>query len=187
MALQDLLDGIVADAEQRIQAAKDAHKKRMAELRATTDRGIAKTAQGIAHQTEQAKMQMLQRAKSQAAMLRRHALLRKKQQMLDKIYDDVISALLALPEEKQQSLLQACLDRITGQGVVHPAAAHAGLLEKIAKHGRVEIGAPVEARGGFVFESASEVHDCTYDFIVGELLRSQTELDTVRSLFSRAA
>ncbi len=187
MALQDLLDGIVADAEGRIQAANDAHKQRMSELRAATDRDSAKNLQSIAHQKEQKKVQMVQRSKSQAAMLRRHALLRKKQQMLDKVYDDVITALLALPEEKQQSFLKTCLDRIDTKGVVHPAKTHKGLIEKIATHGRMEIGSPVEARGGFIFRSASEVHDYTYEFIVGELLRSKTELDAVHSLFSRDA
>ncbi len=188
MALQDILDAITAEADQRIADARAAHQKRLSQLREESDRRLVKKKQDINAQREEKKRQMRLKADAAMAVDRRNALLARKRALLDAVYADMEAALAALPEARLRPLLDRCLDRIKGPGTIRPAAAHAPLLADLVK-GRtgLTIGEPLDTSGGFLFVSDLEEHDETFAALIREQLRPRTEAAVAAALFPPTA
>jgi vacuolar-type H+-ATPase subunit E/Vma4 len=182
MALQHILDAIVAEADRKIDEIQSAHKQRMKEMREQSDRAVTQKKRQINDQLEQRKRQMQEKAASHARMLRSKSLLAKKQECMDSLYANVLEKLSSLPKDKLEVFLKACLERLDGEGTIYPAKPHEAIIKKLAKD-RFEIGEPIDALGGFRFESRKIEHDFTFEFIVHSLLRPQTEVAIADDLF----
>lgn len=182
MALQDIFNSIIADADRRIAEAQKEHKQRMKDMREENERAINRKRHQIAEQRDQKKRQLKEKAESHARMTRTKALLARKQEHMDALYADVLSQLIALPADKTHAFLAGCLDRVHGKGVIMPAKTHEAMLKKMLPDG-CELGKAIEAAGGFRFASEKEEHDFSYDFLVYGLLRPQTEVAVSHKLF----
>jgi vacuolar-type H+-ATPase subunit E/Vma4 len=182
MALQDILDSIAADADGRIAEAKAEHKKRMKIMHEESEHAVNQKRFQLIEQRDQKKRQLTEKAESHARMVRTKALLAKKQEYMDKMYADVLAALIALPKDKTEKFLEQCLKHIKGKGTILPAKAHEAMLKKMLPDG-CEMGKAIDASGGFKFESEKEEHDFTYEFLVHGLLRPQTEVKLAQDLF----
>ena len=187
MALQDIIAAITQQADLQIENARKKHQKRLTELREECERSIAKKKQEIAIQKEQRKEQLEAKAKTHAAMLKRNASLRKKQEMLDETYDLVVQELAKLDQQKTESLLRLCIKQVNTKGTIHPAHNHVELLKKIAPSDQFTIGETIESQGGFRFVSEKEEQDFTYEHLISHVLRPNTEVQTARDLFGSAA
>ncbi|PIR48327.1 hypothetical protein COU80_05145 [Candidatus Peregrinibacteria bacterium CG10_big_fil_rev_8_21_14_0_10_55_24] len=186
MALADILVAISSHADQRIAEARTVHQKHLTQLREASERAIAGKKQSIAQQKEQRKNQLKAKAENHAAMVKRNALLRKKRELLDSTYAAVTEKLSALPPNTVEPLLRACLKSIRGKGIIHPARKHADLLKRLADSAQFSMGEPIDAAGGFLFSSLKQEQDCTFEHLISEVLRPQTELEVSRSLFTAA-
>jgi len=184
MALNDILAAIVAQADQQIEDARQRHKKHLSELREKNERAIAKKKQEIAVQKEQKKQQLQAKAETHVSMLKRNALLLKKQQLLNETYAMVVEKLSSLSSAEAESLLRACVKQIKAKGVLHPAKGQEDVLKKIAPSEQFTIGDSIKAKGGFLFVSEKEEQNFTYEHLVSHLLRPHTEVDTAHELFS---
>jgi len=114
MALQDILAAISAQADQKITEARTLHQKHLTQVREVSERNLAKKKQDIALQKEQRKAQLKAKAENHAVMIKRNALLKKKQELLDQMYNQVGEKLALLPEKKLEPLVRACLKSGTG-------------------------------------------------------------------------
>lgn len=186
MALNDILDSIVADADRRIDDASAAHKKNMKEMRdASGDRAL-RTRMQISENREQQKQQIKERAESGARMLNNRKVLAAKQSHIDEVYSQVLEKLVGLPKEDTEAFLKKCLSHVHGKGVIRAAKEHESIVKKHLPDG-CEMGEMLDVAGGFRFESDREEHDFTYEFIVHGLLRPMTEANTAAKLFPRGA
>ncbi len=184
MALQDILDAITAQADQQIATARSKHQKRVSQMREAAERNQAKKKQDLAVQKDKKKAQMKMKAEVHAETTKRNTVLRKKRELLDRLYTKVVDQLAALPDDKAEKLLHACLKEISAKGAIHPSEAHAALLKKIAPSDQFQIEKSVKAKGGFVFSSEKAEQDFTFEHLVQEWLRPQTELDVSTALFA---
>lgn len=184
MALQDILDAIIAQADQQITSARSGHQKRISEMREAAERSQAKKKQDLAMQKEKKKAQMQLKAQAHAETSKRNTVLQKKRELLDQLYSKTLEQLAALPDDKVEPVLRTCLKSITTKGTLHPSEAHAALLKKIAPSEQFTMGKPVSTKGGFIFSSPKAEQDCTLEHLVKEWLRPQTELDVSQKLFS---
>lgn len=184
MALQDILDAITAEADQRIADARTAHQKRLSHLREESDRRILKKKQDINAQREEKKRQIRMKGEAAVTVRRRNMFLARKRSLLDAVYAHAEEALVALPEKQLRPLLERCLDLIEEVGTIRPAKVHASLLDTLL-HNRLHltVGAPLDVSGGFLFVSDRAERDCTFATIVREQLRPRTETMAVTQLF----
>jgi len=184
MALQDILDAISKQSDEHIALERSASQKRVSEMRETSERTIAKRKQEIAAQKEDRKLQMLRKSEAHSSMTQRNAELKKKQELLDSLYELAAKKLSAMPADKVEALLKRCVKSIKAKGEIRPSAKHKDLLQKIAPSEQFTMGETVDASGGFIFVSKKEEHDCTFEHLVAETLRPATEVETAHSLFS---
>lgn len=182
MALKDILQAITNEAQTRITQASVQHQQALATLRDEHARAMERDLGQIRQRRDQQKHQLRSHAEAQATMLLRHTLLRRKQEHIDAVYEDVIRQFQQLPKEKAAAFIAACMALVEGPGVVHPAAAHAAVVKDCLPKGCV-IGETIDARGGFRFVGATRDLDCTIDALVRVILRPATEIVTAQHLF----
>jgi vacuolar-type H+-ATPase subunit E/Vma4 len=185
MAIQDILGAIVEDADKRIAEVQSAHKKRMKEMRDESEQITQRKRQQIIDQRDQKKRQLKEKAESHARMLHSKAILSAKQDYMNKVYSEVLASLVNLPKDKLETLLKKCLGQIKSKGTIHAAKEHEALIKKYVPEG-CDMGKAIDAKGGFRFVSEKEEHDFTFEFIVNELLRPQTEVKVAHDIFPNA-
>lgn len=186
MALQDILDAIKTEADERIATARTQHHANMKAMRDASEQLLARKRQLLKEQKEQKMRHIKEKAESHARMLRNKTLLARKQECMQKLYDQVLKDLVTLPKDKTESLLRQCLSVIKEKGVVYPAAPHEALLKKLLPDG-CEMGKPTSASGGFRFASSKKEYDFTYEFMVENIILPQSEVRVAGDLFPSAS
>ena len=184
MALQDILNAITDEADQKITSERSAHQKRLSTMREQSEQRISKRKQEIAIQKEEKRNQMRAKSDAHAQMIERNAGLKKKQELLDNLFTLVTKNLGSCSNEKAEALLKQCIKSIKSKGTIHPSKVHADTLKKIAPSEQFTMGDPVEATGGFVFSSEKEERDFTFEHLVSEYLRPKTEVEIAAELFN---
>jgi vacuolar-type H+-ATPase subunit E/Vma4 len=182
MALADILHAITAEADHQIAELRAAHDAAASAAGQAHQAALEHTRTVVRQQKDQRLHQMRSRAEGHAAMLTRHTLLRRKQEAIDALYDEVVTGLTKLPKDQATSFLQALLDGLPAGGVVHPTSASAALLKPLLGD-RFTLGEVTPGAGGFRYVSARIDSDCTYETLVAEVLRPRTEVDTAHQLF----
>lgn len=166
------IKGLAADHAATVQSLNDAHKQAMQTLRTS-----------LLQQKTQKLHQLRSRAEGHAGMLTRHAVLQRKQEILNDLYTSVADSLAKQPEAQLEKMLRSWIDTLPEGGTILPAKAHAAVLKKLCGS-KYELGEPVHARGGFRYVGKKEDRDCTFEFIVQEVLRPETEIAIATQLFA---
>lgn len=182
MALQDILDAIVAEANRRIDEARSAHNRQQSDRKEQHRQAVSDLRQSLDQSKDEKMTQLKAKAESHAQNLVQNGTLREKQSILDDLYAETLSYLSSQSDNDLEPLVRGCLERITGEGTIRPAKKHVSLVEKLAK-GKT-IGEPLDCMGGFVFESSKSDEDYTFETLVHQYLRPQTELHVSSQLFA---
>ena len=184
MALSHILAAITAEADTQIAALASQHGTRMAEASAAHERALSELCATIQRHKNERMQQLRKRARDHMDMMRRHAILARKQEILDGFYASLVDAFASLPAEETERLLRSWIERLPAGGTILPSKAHEELLRTMV-NGRT-MGAPISAKGGFRFESDREDRDYTYESLVTNVVRPDTEIDVARQLFKDA-
>jgi vacuolar-type H+-ATPase subunit E/Vma4 len=182
MALTDILQAITKNADKKIESAREQQQRLTRDKREESERTISKAKQDVALQRDRKKTELKAKAQTHAQSLKKNALLRKKRELLDQIFADVMHDLCALPEGDVQELLRACVDQLKNEGTLHPSSAYEDMLKKMLPN-HIKMGSTTKAKGGFLFVSETQEQDFTFEHIVEHILRPKTELDASQSLF----
>lgn len=183
MALDDILSAITQETDKRITDAKDTHKKRLSSLREESERQLLRKKLEIDAQRKEKEKLMRAKAETYISLQQRNAILRKKQELLTRCYDEVKKELASLKPAGVEKLLKHFLQGIKSKGEIRPAKHHKELMEKIADEKHFTIGKPIDASGGFLFISNKEEFDFTFENLVDNYLRPKTEVQVSHSLF----
>lgn len=186
MALQNILDAIVGDADKRIADLTAAHKQFLKDLREQSDRNLERKQLQIAEQRDQKMRQMKEKTESHANMNKSKTLLMHKQVYMDRLYAEALEHLVKLPANKAEAFLGECMKHIHGKGVILSAASQEAVIKKLLPDG-VTLGESIKAQGGFRFVSDTAEHDFTYEFLIHRLLRDATEVTVGNLLFPAKA
>lgn len=184
MALQDILHAISAEADKRISDMQAAHQRELTRMREESERNLARKKQEFSVQKLQKMEQLKNKTLTHASTQRRNAVLLKKRVILDAVYESLAKKMAAMSDEELEPLLRACIKSIHHKGTIHPSAKHEKLLKKICPAEQFDIKESTKASGGFLFVSAKEERDFTFDSLVAHSLRPQTELETSHMLFT---
>lgn len=166
------IKGLAADHAAAVQTLKDAHKQGLQHIRTTA-----------LQQKTQKLHQLRSRAEGHANMLTRHAVLQRKQEILNDLYLSVAESLAKMPEADLEKLLRQWMETLPEGGTILPAKPHAALLKKLCGS-KFELGDPILASGGFRYVGKKENRDCTFEFLVKEILRPETEIAIATQLFA---
>jgi len=183
MALQDILAAITAEADKRIENARSAHQRALTQLREESERNLAKKKQELAVQKQQKMNLLTTKAETHAISEKRNAVLGKKKELLDRVYDKAVTELASLSDSDTEKLLRACLKNIKVKGSIYPSAKHESLLKKICPSEQFKLEKATNAKGGFLFVSDKEEQDFTFENIVALITRPKTELAVSHILF----
>lgn len=183
MALQDILAAITGNADKRIADARSEHQRTLTQLREESERALAKKKQELAVTKQERMKQLEAKAHTHALAQKRNMVLGKKKELLDRVYEEAVSKLSKLDEKEIEELLRACIKSIKGKGEIRPSAAHEKLLKKICPSEQFKMGSTTNAKGGFLFVSDTEEQDFTFENIVGNVLRPQSELTISSMIF----
>jgi len=153
-------------------------------MREASERSLAKKKQEIAVQKEQKKTHLKAKAQAHAESAKRNTVLLKKQELLDRLYAKVTAELSALPENKVEELLRTCLKQISQKGIIYPSKKHAAALKKLAPSEQFTMGKESDASGGFLFVSDKQEYDFTFEHLVEEILRPETDLAISHEIFT---
>ena len=184
MALKHILAAITQQADALIAKAHDDHEAIVKTLRDKHSQDIEQKRKDLTASKERKLQQLQAKARTHATSHKKSVLLRKKKELLDRIYEKVVLELVALSDEEVEPLLRACIAMVKDDGVIHPSAKHEKLLREICTSKQFRLEKTIEAKGGFVFVSATKEQDFTFEYLVEHVLRPKTELETSHALFT---
>lgn len=184
MALQDILAAITAEADKRITETREQHQRSLTQMREESERNLAKKKQEIVISKQKKMDQLSAKAHTHAHAQKRNAVLSKKKEILDGIFAKAAEELAKISDKEIEALLRNCLKSIKAKGVIHPSAQHADLLKKICPSEQFRIDKPTDAKGGFLFVSASQEQDFTFEHLMEQSIRPQHELSISKTLFT---
>lgn len=184
MALHDLINSIVLEADQQIAAAKEAHSAHLKDMASDHNAKLEKVRKTTQDRLNQKKRSLREKAESLGRISAGKQLLLEKNAAVDALYDRVLADLSSLPKAELREFLAACLKQVGDEGgTLHPAPVHADILRELAKD--MTIGAPLKhASGGFTVASAKREWNFTFEFLVRDMLRPATEIDAASQLLT---
>jgi len=182
MSLQHLLAAITEQATSELAAYKRASDERLSAAKARQKASVVERTAAIGKQVEDRKTLLRAKAETHAQLSRRASVLQARQRLIDEIFDAVLAAVGAVPEQKIESLLKRLLTSMPKTGTIRPAKKHAALIQKLLNGSELQLGEPINATGGFVFESETIEKTCTFEHLISNELRSQKELWVSREL-----
>ena len=182
MALSHILHAISADIDAEIRTLSNHHAETLRALDITHKKAIDDIDAAVARRKEERLQSLRARATSHIQMKRRHALLARKREIIDRVYADAARSLAALPVATLTPMLERWIRSLPCTGTIRPARAHAEILRSL--RGPHTIGDVLpDACGGFRFESTRIEKEFTFEFLVDNILRPMTEIDVARRLF----
>lgn len=186
MALSHIFHAITAEAEAEMQALRLEHAAKMQAEETDQKRAIEHARHAITLKKTDRLRSLRSRAEGHVRMKTRHATLRRKQEILDAIYEKkVLSALRALPSTKTESMLKQWIDSIPEKGTILPSVSQESQIRKICGDRHV-IGDVIDVAGGFRYIGPTQDREYTYEFLVHEILRPSTEIALAHKMFGIA-
>ena len=162
MALSDIIQAIKTQADKEIAVLQEQATRAKDSIKRKTDEEIAAYEQELSKKTEDRKVAMKKKAETMVEMERKKTLLAEKRKALDSVYKKVLEEVKKMPAEKLKKLEDTLKKHVAG------------------RKGEVK---PVK-EGGFLFVSEKSEEDYTFEHLVNEVLRPQTEIDVSTKLFS---
>lgn len=186
MALADILTAIEQNTADTLSQMRKNHQQRMLEMKRETEARLEEFGEAISKQKEQKLRQMRAKANSHGLLRGKHAIVRKKQELIGDAYEAFLGELKEMKGEEVRMFLERAVSSLGNiAGTIHPAPAHTALLTSlVAGKPYLSIGKPIDAVGGFRFAGENREHDFTFESLVSNSLRPRTELDIARLLFS---
>jgi len=187
MALDDIIQSILAEAKQGADKVKkqgiadiEALKKEFKEKANEEEKRILDSAQREADRSvAQAQFLAISRKKA--------GLLTKKQEILDKVYQQALEKLAKLPEADYQKLVASLIKKLDEpQGEVLPVKSKESLTkEALSKSGQpYQLSTEtVSGAGGFVFRTKTMEIDNRFAVLIDQV-RENTEMEVSKILFS---
>ena len=182
MAFDDIIAAITAQTDAQITQARTNHAANIKQLKADTTTAKKELEESVQQKKATKQAALLHKATSHSEVLTKNTELQTKQELLDELFEQVLTHLAQLPAADTKKVLEHYLKQVPKKGVIRPSKTHQALLKKlVTKH---ELGPTIDAAGGFIFESDTVEQDCTYEHIVQAEIRVQAEVDASYALFA---
>lgn len=182
MALTDILAAITASTDEKISMLRKEHKDALSDLRTATEADVERIEADVTERKEAKKTALRTKTTLHAESLLKNAELNEKQKQLNTFYTALVKHLSTLPAKQLEPLFKEWLKNVPADATIHPAEAHADALKAVAKDHK--IGATIKAQGGFIAAKGATELDYTFETVVKEQIRPQSELHASQALFA---
>ncbi len=183
MALQDIITAIIEEADREIAILRENHERSAKMMRHAHQQSQSMLKNNMSEQLETRKKQLLLKVHTHCAVERRNRISAMKQEVINAAFTEALTMLAALPDEKVEGILRACLKHIKGKGSLLVSKRHEALLRKIAPSEQFTIENTSDAMGGFRFISTAAEADYTFEQLIHGVLRPMKELEIAHLLF----
>ena len=162
MALTDIIQAIKAQADKEITILQEQAVREKNSIKSKTDEEIALYEKDMKKKTEDRKVAMKKKAETMVEMDRKRVLLEEKRKALDSVYKKALEEVKKLPADKIKKFEDSLKKHVEGcKGDIKPVK-----------------------EGGFIFVSEKSEEDYSFEHLVNEVLRPQTEITVSAELFS---
>jgi len=186
MALSALIASIRQSADHDIARIQDRVLREKQELHAKTEALKNELRSAHENKRKERSSSLVRKVTAMIERERKQAILREKRSALDRVYAETLKTLSSIPEKEVSPLLDRILASIKGDMTILPTSVHAKLIPTLPhyKKERMNMGTPIDATGGFRVFKESYEQDFTFERLLHDDLRPQTEQEIAATLFS---
>jgi len=189
MALADMLEKIVKDAEKQAEEIKAFAKGEVEKIEAQNSAYLKTQAKDLAEVYAQEKAEIEKQALLQAKMEARTENLKQKRAIIEKTLEAVKEALENISETDYQKLLKGLLKEIAQEfkeAEITPATGRESATKKaLADYPNLKLAKTVgKFKGGFIAKTQTAEVDSTFENLIFHIYRGQLELIISQELFA---
>ena len=186
MALQQILEKILADATEKANFILSNAKTHARDMAEKSEKESLKSCEAITKTGEQKIAAMHQKIENLAAHREKSDVLAAKREILGTVLSAAKKAIAQKSPAEKEKLFAAMLSQIDAEkGEIRPVAADAEILKKVLQHGKKHfaIGKEITGISGFVFVSPEMEMDFRVEEICDRLVAPAVEEKLSRLLF----
>lgn len=183
MALSHILSAITAEVDAELSELRAAHAARMKQMEEKHQEQLAAMKTSIAQQKAQRMHQLKKRTEGHINMLTRHAVLQRKQELINELFQSVATGLAKLSDHDAERMLTHWIKTLPKGGTIIPSKKHEALIKKIVGNAYVVAEAGSFA-GGFQYIGEKVDRNYTFAFLVENILRPAFEIEAASKLFA---
>lgn len=183
MALSHILSAITAESDAQLSELQATHAARMKQMEEKHQEQLSSMKATVTQQKTQRKHQLKKRTEGHIDMLTRHAVLQRKQELLNELFNGVATTLAKLSDQDAERMLTSWMKTLPKGGKLIPSKKHEALVKKIAGNAYTVDAAGTFA-GGFQYIGEKEDRNYTFEFLVEHVLRPSVEIEAASKLFA---
>ena len=188
MALQDILEQITSETEQKLDGIQAKHEDALKKLENEFAVLTKKTDQSMEEKVKANSVKIMNKMTTHARMEAKNKLLREKRGIMDEVFETALDSLISAGNYKDNLVHLLKNSKIEGENIsVIPAKGK----EDVTKSALQTSGKSyqmanktADIRGGFILESDKIEIDNSFGSILNNQLRGNLELEVAKTLFS---
>lgn len=187
MALQDIIQKILDDAEMEAKALLDSSRIEADGLLAQSAVDAEATNAAIEKKGEGKISQLHKKVENLARHEQKTRTLQVKRGILDKAFTKAKDDIMNLPDQQKKDILVNMITHIdSSKGVIHPTQGEEKIIESALKDSKKSftIGKSVPGKGGFLFVAPTSEIDFRFDVIIERELLKKMESEVSQLLFA---
>ena len=184
MALQDILDHILAQAKVKTDTITKQADADVAHLREAAVTAEAEAIEAVHTAAASKQKALTKKVQSYVTHERKSRCLSAKRAVIDEAFVSALEQLKQLPQDVKEKMYASLINRLPKTGDIIPAAGDAALIAKVTKKaGEYKVNGELEASGGFVFCTDTQEVDFTFETIMRQQIEMQVEGEVAKKLF----
>lgn len=189
MALSDIIQKIINDAQQEAEIIGKSAEAEVAEIMSKNNQKIDDLKKSIHLKTEDKTKEMIKKTTTLAEVERKNLLLAKKRKILTMVLQKSLEKFLDLPNGEMEKIFTSVLKNITEkEGHIYPAKDQIEIIKNALKNsGRnFKIAEGKNFKGGFLFINENTEIDYSIQSIINKEVFPLVELEIAKVLFSNS-
>lgn len=185
MALEDIIKKIKKETEEKIKEIKERSKKEIEKIEEEYKKEIEKKKKEILDLAKENEEKRIESCRIQLSMETKNLLLKKKNEILDEVYNKVLEKLSSLNENDYLKLILNLLKDCPENGEIIPAKGKEKIIQKAILESRKKIRLSHQSlpiKGGFIFTSEDLEIDNSFENLI-KIIREKTEIEVAKILF----
>lgn len=186
MALDDILQKIKKETEKKIEEIKEKNQQEIKKIEERYQKEIQKRKEQILDLAQKEGKKRIESRRIQLVLETKNLLLKKKGEILDEIYKEILEKLSKLNDQDYFKLIFNLIKNCSREGEIISAKDREKITQKaILESGRKYILAKksLPIKGGFIFSTPHLEIDYSFENLI-KIIREKTEIEVAKILFS---
>lgn len=189
MALQDIIQTILSEAEKKAQHIHDSTQKRINEYKSKVDSEITQQKADVDALAQQKKSEIDRKLKTTLSMEKRNQLLKVKRQTINNVFDKALSELCQLKDDEYLKVLEAIGTYVKishlKEGKIIPAKGKKKITESFiqSQNSKLSVESEGDFAGGFIIQTEKSEIDGSFEALMNAIIKSHCESEVSKILF----